>query len=161
MHTIFLALGSNVGDKKANIFSAIDMMKEHVSGIVVAPLYETKPWGFTQQDNFYNTVVEGQTDLLPEALFDFVKSVEARVGRIQRFTNGPREIDIDILLYDTESIAFPHLTVPHPSMQDRDFVLKPLSDLAPDYVHPVLKKTIKELLALIPKEQKSIRGIIM
>ncbi|HSW89212.1 MAG TPA: 2-amino-4-hydroxy-6-hydroxymethyldihydropteridine diphosphokinase [Candidatus Saccharimonadales bacterium] len=156
MHTIFLALGSNVGDKKGNISSAITMLKEHISDIVSAPLYETKPWGFTEQDNFYNTVIKGKTALSPDELLLFIKSVEEKTGRIKRFINGPREIDIDIILYDEAILVSPHLTIPHPRMHERDFVLQPLSDIASDLEHPVYKKTMIELLTLLPQEDRSI-----
>src|SRR5436190_22931888 len=99
MHTIFLALGTNVGERKQHIEDAIEALQEKIHDMVQAPIYESKPVGFTDQANFYNTVTKGQTELSPEALLQFVKSLEKRLGRIKRFPNGPREIDIDIALY--------------------------------------------------------------
>jgi 2-amino-4-hydroxy-6-hydroxymethyldihydropteridine diphosphokinase len=156
MHTIFLALGSNVGDKVANLEQAILLLEEHVSGIKKAQLYQTKPVGYEQQDNFVNTAVAGQTDLSPEELFIFVKQIEKKVGRTERFRWGPREIDIDILFYDDLILKNETLQIPHPRLHERDFVLRPLMDLAPQLSHPVLKQTIAELWQLFPAEQRSL-----
>ncbi len=160
MNTIFLALGSNVGDRLANFEQAIQLLSEHVHEISRAQVYETLPVGYLEQDNFLNSAVKGMTDLNPGDLLRFVKEIEKKVGRIKRFQNGPREIDIDILFYDDMVIGdeqnglLPQ--IPHPRLQDRDFVLRPLMDLAPDLVHPVLKKTVRELLNELPEENKSV-----
>ncbi|HSW96608.1 MAG TPA: 2-amino-4-hydroxy-6-hydroxymethyldihydropteridine diphosphokinase [Candidatus Saccharimonadales bacterium] len=156
MHKIVLALGSNVGERKENIMFAIDMLKEHIADIISGPLYETKPWGFTQQDNFYNTVIQGKTAVAPDELLVFLKKVEEKLGRVKRFMNGPREIDIDILLYDEAVLVYPQLIVPHPRMHERDFVLQPLCDIAPDTLHPIYKKTMAELLAALSADERSI-----
>lgn len=151
LHTIFLGLGANVGDKKANIKKAVELLKGKITNIIVAPIYETKPWGFKEQDNFLNTAIKGNTYLSPLELFKFVKDVEKKVGRVERFKWGPREIDIDILFYDNLVYKDSDLNIPHPYLHERDFVLKPLMDLDPDFVHPVLKKAISKLY-------KSLRG---
>ena len=156
MHTIFLALGTNVGERKQHIEDAIEALQEKIHDMVQAPIYESKPVGFTDQANFYNTVTKGQTELSPEALLQFVKSLEKKLGRVKRFANGPREIDIDILLYDDAIINSQDLIIPHPRMHERDFVLQPLVDISPDIIHPVLKKTVKRLLQKISVEKKSI-----
>jgi 2-amino-4-hydroxy-6-hydroxymethyldihydropteridine diphosphokinase len=156
MHQIFLALGSNVENRKQHIETAIVLLREKVHDITVAPLYETKPRYFENQYNFLNTVLSGFTDLEPQELLQFTKTVQKKVGRVERFRNGPREIDIDILFYDKVVYKDEELEIPHPGIQERDFVLLPFSDINPDFSHPVLKQTIRELLDALPEEQRSV-----
>ena len=156
MHQIFLALGSNIENRKQYIEEALLLLREKVHDIIVAPLYETKPRYFEYQQNFLNTVLSGYTDLEPRELLQFTKAVQKEVGRVDRFRNGPREIDIDILFYDNVAYKDEELEIPHPRLQERDFVLQPFSDINPDFSHPVLKKTIRELLASLPEEQRSV-----
>ena len=160
MHQIFLALGSNVENRKQHIETAIVLLREKVHDITVAPLYETKPRYFENQHNFLNTVLSGFTDLEPQELLQFTKTVQKKVGRVERFRNGPREIDIDILFYDKVVYKDVVLEIPHPLIQERDFVLLPFSDINPDFSHPVLKKTIRELLDTLPEEQRSVIKIL-
>lgn len=145
MHKVFLGLGANVGDKKKNLEKAIELLSEKIINIQSSKFYETEPWGYKEQDNFLNAAILGKTSLLPIELLKFVKDVETRVGRIERFKWGPREIDIDILFYDNIFYKRNNLEIPHPRLHERDFVLKPLMDLDPNFIHPVLQKTIKEL----------------
>lgn len=145
MTHIFLALGSNVGERKKNIETAITLLSQRVSNIKKASFYETRPVGYVEQDNFINTALEGDTDLNPGDLLGFVKRIEKKIGRIQRFKWGPREIDIDILFYGNILYNKNDLTIPHPRLYERDFVLQPLSDLNPDFIHPGLNKSIKQL----------------
>ncbi len=156
MHRIFLALGSNIEDRKQHIETAIALLREKVRGMTVAPLYETKPRYFEDQQNFLNTVLRGFTDLEPRELLQFTKAIQNGVGRIERFRNGPREIDIDILFYDNMVYKDEELEIPHPRLQERDFVLQPFSDINLDFFHPVLKQTIRELLATLSDEQRSV-----
>ena len=156
MTDIFLALGSNIDNRKQHIETAIVLLREKVQDITVAPLYETKPRYFEDQQNFLNTVLRGFTDLEPRELLQFTKAVQKEVGRVERFRNGPREIDIDILFYDNVVYKDEELEIPHPRLQERDFVLQPFADLNPNFLHPVLKKTIKALLDTLPEEQRSI-----
>jgi len=156
MYHIFLALGSNIENRKQHIETAIVLLREKVHDITVAPLYETKPRYFEDQQNFLNTVLSGYTNLKPWELLQFTKTVQQAVGRVERFRNGPREIDIDILFYDNEVYKGEELEIPHPRLQERDFVLQPFADINPDYSHPVLKKTIRELLDILPEEQRSV-----
>ena len=160
MHQIFLALGSNVGNRKQYIEEAILLLREKINDVMIAPFYETKPRYFEDQNNFLNTVLSGFTDLEPQELLQFTKTVQKKVGRVERFRNGPREIDIDILFYDTVLYKDEELEIPHPRLQERDFVLQPFSDINPDFFHPVLKKTIRELLDTLPEEQKSVIKIL-
>ena len=156
MHTIFLALGSNIEDRQQHIESAIVLLRENVHDIIVAPLYETRPRYFADQHNFLNTVLRGFTDLDLQALLHFTQAVQKEVGRVERFRNGPREIDIDILFYDDVVYKDDVLEIPHPRLQERDFVLQPFFDIDPDFCHPILQKTIRELLAALPEEQRSV-----
>ncbi len=156
MYHIFLALGSNIENRKQRIETAIVLLREKVYDITIAPLYETKPRYFEDQQNFLNTVLRGFTDLEPRELLQFTKAVQQEVGRVERFRNGPREIDIDILFYDNVVYKDEELEIPHPRLQERDFVLQPFADISPDFSHPVLKKTIRELLDTLPEEQRSV-----
>jgi 2-amino-4-hydroxy-6-hydroxymethyldihydropteridine diphosphokinase len=156
MEIIFLALGSNIENRKQHIETAIDLLREKVHDIFVAPLYETKPRYFEDQQNFFNTVLRGFTDLKPRELLQFTQTVQQDVGRVERFRNGPREIDIDILMYDQIVYQDKDLEIPHPRLQERDFVLQPFADINPDFLHPVLKLTIKELLETLPEEEISV-----
>ena len=156
MYHIFLALGSNIENRKQHIEAAIVLLREKVRDITIAPLYETKPRYFEDQQNFLNTVLSGYTDLEPRELLQFTKAVQTEVGRVERFRNGPREIDIDILFYDNVVYKDDELEIPHPRLQERDFVLQPFSDINPDFSHPVLKMTIIELLDILPREQRSV-----
>jgi len=160
MHQIFLALGSNIGNRKQYIEEAILLLREKINDVIIAPLYETKPRYFEDQNNFLNTVLSGFTDLEPQELLQFTKTVQEKVGRVERFRNGPREIDIDILFYDNVVYKDEVLEIPHPRIQERDFVLQPFSDIDSDFSHPVLKKTIRELLATLPEEQRSVVKIL-
>ena len=156
MPEIFLALGSNIESRKQHIEKALLLLREKMNDVTMAPLYETKPQYFENQNNFLNTVLSGFTNLEPKELLQFAKTVQVEVGRVERFRNGPREIDIDILFYDNVVYKDEDLEIPHPRLQERDFVLKPFSDINPDFYHPVLKKTIRELLDTLPEEQRSI-----
>ena len=160
IHQIYLALGSNIENRKQHIETAIVLLCEKVRGITIASLYETKPRYFEDQNNFLNTVLRGHTNLEPRELLQFTQAVQKDVGRVQRFRNGPREIDIDILFYDNVVYKDEELEIPHPRLQERDFVLQPFSDINPDFSHPVLKKTIRELLATIPERQRSVIKVL-
>src|ERR1700722_791378 len=121
MAMVYLALGSNVGDSQANLAQAIRLLGMSVSDIKQAPVYLSKAVGYTDQPDFLNTVISGQTDLSAEALLDFVKSVEQQVGRTASFHWGPREIDIDIILCGDLTQQSDKLTIPHPYFRERDF----------------------------------------
>ena len=146
VHTIYLGLGANLGDRVKNLKRAADSLPPEVRVIEQSPVYETPPWGYTDQPSFLNQVIEGRTALAPADLLAYVKQLEVDLGREQTFRYGPRLIDIDILFYDRITRASPELTVPHPRLHERAFVLVPLADLAPNLRHPKLGKTIRDLL---------------
>ncbi len=125
MPVVYLALGSNVGDSRGYIEQAIELLSDKVQGIQTAPIYKSKATGHTDQPDFLNTAIRAHTDLTPDDLLEFVNEVEQKVGRVERFHWGPREIDIDIIFYDDLMQKTEKLTLPHPHFRDRDFVLKP------------------------------------
>lgn len=154
LNEVYLALGSNVGDKTKNLSDAIDLIGKNVQLLKTSRIYPSKPMGYKEQDIFLNMVVFGKTDMDLLSLFNFVKEIEKKVGRVDRFRWGPREIDIDILFYNDEIYNSDILVVPHPRLHERDFVLYPLMDINPDFVHPVFKEKIKDLLKFV--EEKTI-----
>ncbi len=147
MNKVYIGIGSNIGDKLMNIESALSRINTVAGRILVrSPLYETDPWGFEANDRFLNQVVLIDTTLKPSELLAALQSIERSLGR-KRSSHGyeSRTIDLDILFFDESILKEPHLTIPHPLIQDRMFVLRPLADIAPGLIHPVLKKSIKEL----------------
>lgn len=147
MHTVYLALGTNLGDRAANLRSAIAALPPVVRARACSPIYETPPWGVTDQPAFLNQVVEVETDLPPLDLLHHIKSLETRMGRQPGARYGPRLIDLDVLLYDDLILDSTELTIPHPRLAERAFVLVPLADLAPQLLHPVSGKMISQLLS--------------
>lgn len=135
-----------MGDRPANCRNAVERLKD--KGIVIkkaSSMYETKPWGLEEQPEFINMAIEAETSLSPEELLRALKDIEKEMGRKDTVRWGPRIIDLDILFYDDIVINMGHLQIPHPLLHKRDFVLLPLSEIAPDKVHPVLKKNIRQL----------------
>jgi 2-amino-4-hydroxy-6-hydroxymethyldihydropteridine diphosphokinase len=148
MTTVYLSLGSNIGDRAANLNAAIAALPQ--AGFRVRSLssfYETEPVDYLQQEWFFNCVAEGETELAAVALLAKLREIEARIGSEKIIAKGPRILDIDIVLYGDETIATPELQIPHPRMTQRRFVLIPLVEIAPELRHPSWNATAKELLA--------------
>jgi 2-amino-4-hydroxy-6-hydroxymethyldihydropteridine diphosphokinase len=149
MHVTYIGLGSNLGDRLANLGAAIAAMEPEVHPLECSSVYETPPWGYLEQPDFLNQVVKAETELSPADLLSYLKGIEDDLGRQETFLNGPRKIDLDIIFFDDAVIDSPPITIPHPRMESRGFVLQPLADLAPDLKHPVLDVSVQELLARI------------
>lgn len=148
-HRVFIALGTNLGNRMGNLRQAVRSLPPTVLPVRVSPVYETQPWGYEQQPTFLNAVLEAETSLKPGALLAYLKDIEIRLGRQPGFRNGPRAIDLDVLFYDQQIVALPGLEIPHPRLHERAFVLVPLANLAPDFIHPILQQTVLELLQVV------------
>ena len=153
MHTVYLGLGSNLGDREHHLTAALDHLSS--AGLHVArcsSLYETEPVDYTDQRWFLNMVVEVETDMFPMQLLTKLLKIERMLGRVRTVPKGPRTIDIDILLYGRAVIRTANLEVPHPRMGERRFVLAPLAELAPELRHPLTHKTIAQMLEAAPAQ---------
>ncbi len=146
-HIVYLGLGSNLGDRLANLKTAINNLTPQLNLLAQSSIYETPPIGYTDQPEFLNQVVKAETYEKPEALLAHLKRLEIVLGRHPGIPNGPRIIDIDILFYDDLVLNTPALVIPHPRLAERGFVLMPLSEIASDLVHPTLQVTISQLLS--------------
>jgi 2-amino-4-hydroxy-6-hydroxymethyldihydropteridine diphosphokinase len=152
---VYLSLGSNIGDRLANLRAAIDALSPagiHVNRI--SSVYETEPVDYLEQSWFHNCVVEAETNLEPLALLRSLQALESLLGSKKEFPKGPRLIDLDILFYGSETIATPELQVPHPRLHHRRFVLVPLAEIAPALTHPSLQSSAAELLARVADQSK-------
>lgn len=152
--TAYIGLGSNLGDKKANCRGAIALLAKCGRVVRSSSLYCTAPMGYTDQDDFVNAVVEIETNLSPDDLLDQCRSIEEELGRVRTVHWGPRTIDVDILLYGSVTLETAELTVPHPLLHSRRFVLAPLCEIAPLAFHPKLRKTVSELLSELGDRQR-------
>ena len=146
----FLGIGTNLGDREANIEEALTRIEESLGEILVSSsIYETEPWGFESSERFLNMVVYIRTDLPPPGLLGRILMIEAQMGRVRNEEDKKsRIIDIDILLYDDKVINDPSLVIPHPRLEKRRFVLTSLCEIAPEIVHPLMNKTFRQLLDL-------------
>lgn len=155
-HRVYLSLGSNIGNKRKNLLEAIRKIGELENTEVVksSTILETEPFGYLEQDNFLNTCLEVKTLMTSQEFLKEILQIELDMGRVREIKWGPRIIDIDILFYDKEIIEEDNLAVPHPWICEREFVLDPLSEIAPNYIHPLEKKTIT-MLARKLKEREA------
>jgi len=149
MNKVYLGLGTNVGNKKSNLKRTVAKFKENknFTNIKISSIYETKPYGEIEQDNFLNAVIYLETSFSLNELFVFTKKLEKEIGRIKRENWGPREIDIDILLYNSLIYKDERITIPHKDLLNRDFVLVPLLEIDDTIIHPEEKKEIKQFLS--------------
>ncbi len=145
INTAYLGLGSNLGDRKQNLEISITEIEEFAIVTKKSKIHETKPVGYKDQNDFLNMAIAITTKLTPLELIFRLQEIEHKMGRVREIENGPRIIDIDILLYEGKIINQPNLKIPHPRMHERDFVLTPLNEIAPNAIHPKLKQTINKL----------------
>jgi 2-amino-4-hydroxy-6-hydroxymethyldihydropteridine diphosphokinase len=150
MKIVFLGIGTNMGSRERNLDHAVEMVEEYIGPVVKSSsVYETEPWGFTAKGEFLNIVIKVQTELDPQILLDKIMNIEKLLGRVRKKKRySSRIIDIDILLYDDIIVHEPDLKIPHPLMHERKFVLVPLCEIAPDLIHPVLKRSFSSLLEI-------------
>ena len=146
---VYIALGSNLGDRAANLRESVRRLPPLVTVLAQSPVYRTKPWGYTDQPDFLNQVIFAETACTPEELLAHLKEIEIRVGRTPTFRYGPRVVDLDILFYGDAVLTLPDLEIPHPRIAERAFVLIPLNDLNPGLRHPVTRRTVREMLAQV------------
>jgi len=152
--TVYLSLGSNMGDREDNLKKALDFLSQRLRIEKASSLYDTEPVGKVDQPRFLNMVCRVFTTLGPKELLNTVKGIESKMGRFSAERNAPRPIDIDILFYGDQIVETPELVIPHPRLTERAFVLIPLAEIAPDLKHPVFGKTIMEF-----KQGVGIQGV--
>ncbi|MFH0820817.1 MAG: 2-amino-4-hydroxy-6-hydroxymethyldihydropteridine diphosphokinase [Candidatus Peregrinibacteria bacterium] len=154
--TVYLSLGSNKGKREHFLRDALEVLSAHpaIQVTQVSRVYETEPWGKMDQPWFLNQVIELQTSLMPERLLMLCQSVEKKIGRLPSEPWGPREIDVDILLYGDQALSVPGLRVPHPHMNERRFVLVPLIEITPSLRDPVTGKSYKTILQELKDDHK-------
>jgi 2-amino-4-hydroxy-6-hydroxymethyldihydropteridine diphosphokinase len=159
-YDVYLGLGSNLGERERFLARSVDALKKIPDSKVVwvSPVYETEPYGKKDQPTFLNAALHMETPLAPDVLFMSVKAIETDMGRVAGVHWGPRELDIDILIYDGVVFDKSGLKVPHPDMQNRNFVLIPLMDIAPDLVHPVTGQTVSEMVRACPTGGRMVRS---
>jgi 2-amino-4-hydroxy-6-hydroxymethyldihydropteridine diphosphokinase len=150
---VYLGLGTNLGDRQANLDKALGLLSQRLGKLRVSSVYDTEPVGNINQPRFLNLVCQGYTNLAPAELLALAKGIELKLGRALHKSSDPRPIDVDILFYGDQVVETPELTIPHPRLTQRAFVLFPLAELAPGLVHPVTGQTVKELKDNLKEKQ--------
>ena len=159
VHPIYLALGTNLGQRQENLQQAIKRLAPDITVLATSKLYETAPAYVLDQPAFLNMALKGETTLSPQNLLTYLKRIENEMGREQTIRYGPRIIDLDIIFYDDWILDTPDLQIPHPRLAERGFVLYPLADIAAEMIHPVLRQTVGELVAALSAEDNILRVI--
>lgn len=154
MAEAFIAIGSNLNDRKKYMINAVKELCSFSKIVIIAPLYKSEPYGFTNQPYFFNSAILLETDVGPQELLDKLKGVEKKLGRKSCKRWGPRKVDLDIIFYNQKIVKTDQLTIPHSDFHNRNFVLRPLADIAPDFVSPVHHETISQLLGSCQDETK-------
>ena len=154
----YIGLGTNLGDRLANLNKAVSLLAQHMTISMTSAVYETEPEGYKGQPDFYNCVFLADVNVDARALIIILKDMEKQVGRTESFQGGPRLIDADLLFHGREVIDQPGLVVPHPRLQQRRFVLVPLAEIAADFIHPVLHKTILQLLSESDSQSRVVKA---
>ena len=158
-HTVFISIGSNIGDRLGNCKKAIKGLadNENIRLIKLSSFYETEPWGEIEQDWFINCAANIETTLDAKALFALLQDIEKGLGRNRGKKGGARVIDLDILFFNRDVTETKEIIIPHPLLHKRRFVLTPASEIAPDFIHPVLKKRVADLLRGLDDNKKVVR----
>lgn len=151
----YLGLSTNLGDKELNFYVAKQKIQLKCEILLESKIYETEAWGLEDQPDFLNQCIQINTDLQPEQLLQFLQNIEQEMGRVKTEKYGPRIIDLDILLYENDIVETDDLTIPHPQMSVRNFVLMPLAEIAGDIVHPILNQSISQLLQICPDDKQA------
>jgi len=160
---VFIGIGSNRGPRRGNCLRAMEAIDDapELTLIQSSPFYETAPWGFLGQRPFVNAVIEVRSDIGPMALLTFLKGFEKDLGRERGRRWGPRAIDLDILFFGRRIVDGPRLTVPHPRLHERSFVMAPIGDIAPEFIHPMFLVSIKGLLNCGPRQGRAVKRLVL